>query len=144
MTDTEAMKRCLRLAEKSRREGNHPFGSVITGAGGELIAEGRNREITERDPTWHAETHAIKEALRSLKARSLEGYTIYTNGEPCLMCSMIIRRMGLSRVVYGASSSSPARVNPHPLLDVDPYDTPLPRVESGLLEEESLRIQGRL
>lgn len=144
MDDLEAMTRCLKLARKSGDEGDFPFGSVITDPEGNLLGEGRNREVTQVDPTWHAETDAIRAALRRVGEGSLEGCTIYASGEPCLMCSYIIRKVGIARVVYAARSASPSRVEPHPLLDEDLGQYPVPLVEAGLMEQESLKVQGRV
>lgn len=143
MQDVEAMKKCLKLAEEAKQAGDNPFGAVILGKEGELIAKGKNRENTEFDVTLHAEIDAIRKASRKLKTNDLRGLTIYTNGEPCLMCSVAIRRVGLSRVVYGAPSANPAQVSPHPLSDPDMGEFPPPAVESDLLGEESRRVHGR-
>ncbi len=143
-SDTEAMQRCLNLAKEAVDAGDNPFGAVIVDAEGSIVAEGRNRENTQLDVTLHAEIDAIRQATSARGENCLRGLTLYTNGQPCLMCSVAIRRVGISRVVYGAPSGQPSRVSPHPLTDPDFGQSPPPSVESGLLAEESRKIQGRL
>ena len=101
--DTQAMNRCIELAAISARKGNHPFGALIA-LNGEIIAEGENCVITELDPAGHAEVAAIRNACRALGTRELNGATLYTSCEPCLLCSTEIRLVGISRVVYAATS----------------------------------------
>ena len=141
--DERFMRRCLELATEAVEAGDHPFGAVLVDAGGEIMFEGRNREITAHDVSWHAEMEVLRKATSALKTNSLEGTTLYTNGEPCLMCSVVIRKAGVSRVVFGAPSAAPQRVTPHPLTDSDFDDGTPPSVIGGLLKEDSLRVQGR-
>ena len=139
--DEKMMRRCIELAKESVDAGDHPFGAVIVNDKGDVISEGRNREVTEHDLTWHAEMEAIQRATKSLKKNSLEGLTLYTNGQPCLMCSAAIRRADLARVVFGAPSQAPLRTHPHPLTDPDYGDSAPPVVEGGLLAEQSRALQ---
>ena len=139
--DEKMMRRCIELAKESVDAGDYPFGAVIISDQGDTISEGRNREVTEHDLTWHAEMEAIRRATKSLKRNSLGGLTLYTNGQPCLMCSAAIRRAGLARVVFGAPSQAPLRTHRHPLTDPDYGESPPPVVEGGLLAEESRALQ---
>lgn len=140
-SDERMMRRCIELARESLDAGDYPFGAVIVDRGGETISEGRNREVTEHDLTWHAEMDAIRRATRSQQSNSLAGLTLYTNGQPCLMCSAAIRRAGISRVVFGAPSRAPLRTHPHPLTDPEYGDSPPPEVQGGLLADESRALQ---
>ncbi len=103
MDDNQAMERCIELARVAARRGDHPFGSLIV-RDGEVLADGSNAVETEVDPTAHAETLAIRRACRALGRIDLSGGTIYASGEPCWMCSTVIRDVGISRVVFAASS----------------------------------------
>ncbi|MBU3130161.1 deaminase [Clostridium tagluense] len=47
--------------------------------------------ITNCDPTSHAELSLISEYCRLSNNFSLEGYTLYTSTEPCVMCAGAIK-----------------------------------------------------
>ncbi|MFO8059796.1 MAG: nucleoside deaminase [Bacillota bacterium] len=142
--DEQMMRRCLQLAEQALEAGDHPFGAVIVDGVGNAVSEGRNREVTEYDPTWHAEMDAIRQATKSLQSNSLEGLTLYTNGQPCPMCSAAIRMTGISRVVFGAPSPAPLRAHPHPLTDPEFGDSPPPAVQGGLMADQSLALRRKM
>jgi tRNA(adenine34) deaminase len=95
----------MRLAlEEGRRagtEGNLAIGSVIV-RDGFVIGAGRNTINTERDPTNHAETAAIRNACRALASKELSGATLYTTMEPCPMCLWAICLAGVEELVIGA------------------------------------------
>ena len=46
----------------------------------------------------------MSEAQRLLGRNRLKDCTLYTNVEPCVMCSMVIRETGIKRVVYAIKS----------------------------------------
>ena len=101
--DAEHMRHAIRLARAAQEGGNRPYGAVLVGADGTVLAEGRNTEQAERDLTGHAETNALREAYRQFGLERLAGSTIYASGEPCPICSAVVFYSGVSRVVYGAS-----------------------------------------
>ncbi len=141
--DRRNMQRCIELAQKARDAGDHPFGAVIVDETGAVVAEERNRENTECDVTWHAEIGALRKLTRSMGTNCLEGMTLYTSGEPCIMCAAAIRKTGVSRVVFGAHSRKPFRPEPHPFTDPQFAENDLPEVQGGYMEDECLRVQGR-
>ena len=101
--DVHFMGLALRQAETAIRDGQAPFGAVVLDAQGNLIGEGYNRVRADLDPTAHGEIVAIRAAWRRLDALSmLAGGTLYTSCEPCLLCSFVITRVGLRRVVFAA------------------------------------------
>ena len=53
--DLAHLRRCVELAEEAVAAGDFPFGSVLVAADGTVVAEDRNREQTEGDPTSHPE-----------------------------------------------------------------------------------------
>src|SRR3954447_3166033 len=52
---TEYLRRCVELAAQALDAGDHPFGSVLVGPPDVVLAEERNREVTDADPTAHPE-----------------------------------------------------------------------------------------
>lgn len=142
-TDEEMMGMCLTLAREAAARGDHPFGCVIVDGEGDIISTGRNQEMTRCDLTWHSEIEALREAQKYAQSPDLSEYTLYTNGEPCLMCATVIRRAQIRRVVIGAPSKGSVHVNPHPLRDQVFSNTPAPELVEGVLLNDCLRVQGR-
>jgi tRNA(adenine34) deaminase len=106
--DEALMRLAIEEALAAKRKGNDPFGAVITREG-QVIARGHNLTVTDRDPTAHGEVVAIRNACRALNTRRLEGATLYTTCEPCLLCTGTATHTGISRIVMGAVwSDAPA------------------------------------
>ena len=95
-------ERFMRMALEEARQGDYAFGCVIT-RGGELIARGRNLGKTNDDPTAHGEMVAIRRALADKGSAALRGASLYTSGEPCIMCMGAIVWCGIGRLVFAAS-----------------------------------------
>ncbi|HET8919685.1 MAG TPA: nucleoside deaminase [Xanthobacteraceae bacterium] len=92
----------IRMALDEARQGDYAFGCVIT-RDREVIARGRNLGKTNDDPTAHGEMVAIRRALADRGSASLRGATLYTSGEPCVMCMGAIVWCGIGRLVFAAS-----------------------------------------
>jgi tRNA(Arg) A34 adenosine deaminase TadA len=115
---TEAPARAdahLRTAVAAGRAGmlardGGPFGAVIAGPDGELVAEGCNRVTSTNDPTAHAEVVAIRAACAALGTFVLAGCTLYTSCEPCPMCLAAAYWARVDGIVYGATREDAARV----------------------------------
>jgi len=101
--DTKLMERCIELSRVATGQGEFPFACVIA-RNGQVIAEATNRVARDRDITRHAELLAISEAQRAIGKTKLRNCSLYTNVEPCPMCSFPIREARISRVVFGIKS----------------------------------------
>lgn len=99
--DEAFMRLAVEEALAAKAEGNEPFGAVIT-RDGQTIARGHNRTITDCDPTAHGEVEAIRNACRALQTSRLEGATLYTTCEPCLLCTGTASHVKIARIVMGA------------------------------------------
>ena len=97
------MRRALALAAQARDAGEVPVGAVVVDAEGRLVGEGWNRNITESDPSAHAEIVAMRQAGLRLGNHRLLGSTLYVTLEPCAMCAMAMVHARIDRVVYGAA-----------------------------------------
>jgi tRNA(adenine34) deaminase len=99
---------CLEQAARSLAEGSTPVGSVLVAPDGEVVAAGRNEMASTGDPTAHAEMTVIRAAGAPLMPRSLvpapgaPDYTLYTSGEPCLMCVGLVLLSPIDRLVWAA------------------------------------------
>ncbi|MBR7838916.1 nucleoside deaminase [Actinospica durhamensis] len=102
--DVAHLRRCVELATEAVDVGDWPFGSVLVGADGSVLAEDRNRETTTGDATRHPEFELARWAATHLDERARAGATVYTSGEHCPMCSAAHAWVGLGRIVFASSS----------------------------------------
>jgi tRNA(adenine34) deaminase len=89
-TDNTMMLRCIELSRTAVSKGEYPFGTVIA-QDGKIVAEAINRTIRQRDVTRHAEVIALSLVQRTISRERLRRCTLYSNIEPCAMCSYCIR-----------------------------------------------------
>ena len=94
--------RFMRIAIAEARRADFPFGAVIV-RDGEAIMRGRNRGRATDDPTAHGEMVAIRRCVARYGSKAMKGATLYTSGEPCVMCMGAILWCGFGRLVYAAS-----------------------------------------
>jgi len=92
----------MRLALDEARRGDYPFGAVIV-RDGAVISRGRNLGKVDDDPTAHGEMVAIRRCLAHHGSAALRGSTLYTSGEPCVMCMGAIIWCHIDRLVFAAS-----------------------------------------
>ena len=102
--DSRMMRRCIELSRIASTQGEFPFAALICAQDGSVIAEAANRVLRDRDVTRHAELLAVSDAQKVLGPAGLAGCTLYSNIEPCVMCSFPIRESRVSRVVFGMRS----------------------------------------
>ncbi|MEQ8186620.1 MAG: nucleoside deaminase [Candidatus Eremiobacterota bacterium] len=93
------MKIAIMEAEQSLREGNHGFGAVIV-KGNDIISQTHDTDVTDSDPTAHAELKAIRTAS-SVTGKDLSGSILISTHEPCPMCAGAIVWSKIKRVIYG-------------------------------------------
>jgi tRNA(Arg) A34 adenosine deaminase TadA len=136
--DLRWMRHALGLADRAEREDDEvPVGAVLVGPDGELLAEGWNRNITEHDPTAHAEIVAMRQAGMRLGNHRLAGATLYVTLEPCAMCAMAVVHARIARVVYAASDPKTGAAGSVFDLLGDPRHNHRVKVEGGLLQDEA-------
>jgi guanine deaminase len=114
LTPTIDADTLLRRAVAVGREGmlahlGGPFGAVIAGPDGVIVAEGCNRVTSSNDPTAHAEVTTIRAACSSVGSYVLAGYRLYTSCEPCPMCLAAAYWARLDAIVFGASRADAAK-----------------------------------
>jgi tRNA(Arg) A34 adenosine deaminase TadA len=136
--DESWMRQALALADRARDEDDEiPVGALLVGADGELLAEGWNRNISERDPSAHAEIVAMRRAGQALGNHRLLGSTLYVTLEPCAMCAMAMVHARVARVVYAASDPKTGACGSVFDLLSDPRHNHRVEVLGGLLAEEA-------
>jgi tRNA(adenine34) deaminase len=100
--DGRYLRKAIVWSHAARRRGNRPFGAVIVSGAGEVLAEAYCNTAETGDVTGHAETNAVRMlAERKLPREVLAQATIYSSGEPCVMCAGAIFWANIGRVVFG-------------------------------------------
>ena len=142
--DEQRMRHALSLAERAQHEDDEiPVGAVVVGADGSVLGEGWNRNITECDPTAHAEVVAMRQAGNRIGNHRLLGCTLYVTLEPCAMCAMAMVHARVARVVYAASDPKTGACGSVFDLLADPRHNHRIEVGGGLLAEEAgVRLTG--
>jgi tRNA(Arg) A34 adenosine deaminase TadA len=102
--DERHLRRAIELAAAARAAGDMPYGSLLVGPTGDVLAEDRNTVISEQDITAHPELKLALWAARNLDADTARQTTMYTSCQPCPMCAGAISRSGLGRVVFALSN----------------------------------------
>ncbi|MGM0439302.1 MAG: nucleoside deaminase [Patescibacteria group bacterium] len=144
MDHEKHIKRCIELSKKALERGDNPFGALIANEEGVLV-ESENK-IKENDVTNHAEIMVMRKAQKMLETDDLSDYTIYSNCEPCPMCSFMMRELKFKRVVFAIPSPYMGGYNKwniledKDLLKFEPIFTNPPEIIAGLLKEEATEV----
>jgi len=137
-TDHHWMRHALTLADHAQAVDDEiPVGAVLVAADGTLLAEGSNRNISDFDPSAHAEIVAMRQAGRKLGNHRLLGSTLYVTLEPCAMCAMAMVHARVARVVYAATDPKTGAAGSVFDLLADPRHNHRVLVEGGLLGDEA-------
>jgi tRNA(Arg) A34 adenosine deaminase TadA len=118
------LRRAIELAAAARAGGNPPFGSLLAGPDGTVLAEERNTTITDADISAHPELKLARWAARELDPATAAATTMFTSCQPCRMCAGAIERSGLGRVVYALSDEQLTGLKPGPGRPDVPQDGP--------------------
>ena len=97
VTHKTYMDRCFKLAAIATSQGESEVGSIIV-LNGEIIGEGYEKSRQLKDVTRHAEVVAVLDAIQ--KHGTCEGAILYSNAEPCILCSYVIRHYKIASVVF--------------------------------------------
>jgi tRNA(Arg) A34 adenosine deaminase TadA len=138
LADKRWMQHALLLAKRGETEDDEvPVGAVLVDADGSLLAEGWNRNITDHDPTAHAEIVAMRQGGMRLGNHRLLGATLYVTLEPCAMCAMAMVHARLARVVFAASDPKTGAAGSVFDLLADPRHNHRVAVQGGLFAAEA-------
>ena len=125
----EFMKRAIELSKHASmvEKSGGVFGAVIV-KDGKIIAEGYNQVVKNKDPLWHAEMQAIRDACKKLNSPHLEGCVLYTSAECCPMCLATAYWAHLDHIYYGATTEDALKYGNFADVDIldeirkDPHD----------------------
>ena len=104
------MEEALRSAQRALEAGEVPVGAVVV-CGERIVGRGWNRNLTDRDPTAHAEIVALREAGATLGNHRLAGCDLFATIEPCPMCAGALVHARIKRLVYGADDPKAGAVH---------------------------------
>jgi len=109
------MEEALRAAQRALEIGEVPVGAVVV-CDGKIVGRGWNRNLTDSDPTAHAEIVALREAGRNVGNHRLGDCDLFATIEPCAMCAGAMVHARLRRLVFGADDPKAGAV--HSVLQV--------------------------
>ena len=141
--DERFIRKCIELSEKAIAAGDGPFGSIVV-KDGAIISEGVNDAQSRTSD--HAEILALNKAHQKLQKQDLTSHTLYTNCEPCPMCSFMIREYKISKVVFALPSPfmggySKWKILEDPeLIHFPPFFKSHPEVIGGVLEADAKAV----
>ncbi|QFZ23033.1 nucleoside deaminase [Saccharothrix syringae] len=131
-----SLRRAIELAAEARAGGNPPFGSLLVGPDGEVLAEERNTSLSDNDITAHPELKLARWAARELAPEVAARTTMFTSCQPCGMCAGAIERSGLGRVVFALSTEQLNALKPGGGF------APVPQEGPDLHDEASAVVKG--
>jgi len=142
LKDERHLRRAIELAVAARADGNPPFGSLIVGPNGDVLAEERNTTVTDSDITAHPELKLARWVARNFDPDAAAGLTMYTSCQPCGMCAGAIERSGLGRVVFALSSEQLAALRPRSTVHPVALEGPAAAEGSALFDEARAAVEG--
>lgn len=104
------MEEALREAARAESAGEVPVGAVVV-CKGRIVGRGWNRNITDNDPTAHAEVLALRQAAGEIGNYRLLDCEMFVTIEPCAMCAGAMVHARLKRLVYGAEDPKAGAVH---------------------------------
>lgn len=138
---------CITDAEESSKQKRGPFAAIVS-RGGEIISRSQNNSSSRISD--HAEILALHEASLKLKDSDLTGCTLYSNCEPCPMCSFMAREYKVDRVVFSVVSPFVGGHSKWPIMQdkdlqkLDSFFSKAPKITGGILENEGIKVFKKL
>ncbi len=133
------MEEALRVAQRALEAGEVPVGAIVV-CDGRVVGRGWNRNLTDNDPTAHAEIVALREAGNQLGNYRLADCELFATIEPCAMCAGALVHARIRRLVYGADDPKAGAV--HSVLEVINHPSLNHKMETcgGVLAGKSAEI----
>jgi tRNA(adenine34) deaminase len=133
------MEEALRCARRALNMGEVPVGAVVV-CGGKIVGRGWNRNITDSDPSAHAEVIALREAGATVGNHRLGDCDLFVTIEPCAMCAGAIVHARIKRLVYGSDDSKAGAVRSVMQVMNHPQMNHKVEVRSGILAGRSAEL----
>lgn len=100
--DKALLRETVRIAHEALLNGNHPFGCLLSDENGNILLEQGN-EFKTGGSAYHAETLLLLKAAKLYSPEFLSKCTLYSNFEPCCMCTGALYWTNTLRLVFGAT-----------------------------------------
>jgi tRNA(adenine34) deaminase len=137
------MRQCLALAADALECDEFPIGAIVV-LDDQIIGRGTATEQRERRFLGHAELVALETADRmQLSFDERSRCRLFTNLEPCLMCTGAAMSFFLGEIVYGLESPGDGGVGLVRSWERREEDIPgyqVPKITGGVLRAESIRL----
>jgi tRNA(adenine34) deaminase len=104
------MEEALRCAQRALELGEVPIGAVVI-CDRKIVGRGWNRNISDSDPTAHAEIVALRETGATVGNHRLIDCELFVTIEPCVMCAGAMVHARIRRLVYGAEDPKAGAVH---------------------------------
>jgi tRNA(adenine34) deaminase len=96
------MEEALRCAQRALEMGEVPVGAVVV-RDGQIVGRGWNCNISDCDPSGHAEIMALRSAGTNIGNHRLVDCDLFVTIEPCAMCAGAMVHARIRRLVYGSA-----------------------------------------
>jgi tRNA(adenine34) deaminase len=103
------MEEALRSAQRALEAGEVPVGAIVV-LEQQIVGRGWNRNISDHDPTAHAEIVALREAGATIGNHRLADCDLFVTIEPCAMCAGAMVHARIRRLIYGADDAKAGAV----------------------------------
>ena len=133
------MEEALRCAQRALEMNEVPVGAVVVSAD-TIIARGWNRNITDSDPTAHAELVALREAGSLVGNHRLGECELFVTIEPCAMCAGAMVHARIKRLVYGSDDPKAGAVRSVMQVLNHPQLNHILEIRSGVLAGRSAEL----
>ena len=104
------MQEALRSAQRALDIGEVPVGAVVVHEA-KIVGRGFNRNLTDFDPTAHAEIVALREAGSTVGNYRLVNCDLFVTIEPCAMCAGAMVHARIRTLIYGAEDPKAGAVH---------------------------------
>ena len=133
------MEEALRCAQRALEAGEVPVGAIVV-CGAKVVGRGWNRNISDSDPTAHAEIIAMREAGATVGNHRLGACELFVTIEPCAMCAGAMVHARIKRLVYGSDDPKAGAV--HSVMQVVNHPRLNHRLEvtGGVLEAQCSQL----
>ncbi len=126
------MQEALRSAQRALEAGEVPVGAVVV-CDGQIVGRGWNRNISDSDPTAHAEIIALRDAGSNIGNHRVGQCDLFATIEPCAMCAGALVHARIRRLVYGADDPKAGAVRSVMQVLNHPLSNHKIEVRSGIL-----------
>lgn len=139
MKQNQFMAEAIKQAKLAAKKDEVPVGAVIV-ENNEIIAASHNLNISNQDPTAHAEIVALRQAAKIKNSPRLDDCDLYVTLEPCAMCAAAISLARIKRVFFALEDKKFGAVENGVRIFNSASCHHKPEIYSGICEAESKQI----